>query len=119
MATKSEPVNLSNWSTQLRKGLLELCIVNIVAQGDCYGYDLVKRLASVKSLVVTEGTVYPLLSRLKAAGILKTYLKESDAGPARRYYSLTPEGRQMAALMNRHWEQLTAGVASLTKGNAP
>lgn len=116
MAPKSEPLNISNWSTQLRKGLLELCIVNIVAEGDLYGYDLVKRLASVKGLVVTEGTVYPLLARLKSAGILKTYLQESDAGPARKYYSLTTEGRQMTALMNRHWDQLITGVTELTKG---
>lgn len=111
-----EPLSISNWATQLRKGLLELCIVNIVAQSDIYGYDLVKRLASVRGLVVTEGTVYPLLSRLKKSGILDTYLRESSAGPARRYYTLTPEGRKTAALMNSHWVQLVAGVQELTNG---
>lgn len=116
MAPKAETLNLSNWSTQLRKGLLELCIVNIVNQGDMYGYDLVKRLASIQGLVVSEGTVYPLLSRLKSAGILKTYLQESESGPARKYYSLTPAGKKLVGLMNRHWAHLIEGVSGLING---
>jgi len=118
MAPKTDSLDMTNWSTQLRKGLLELCIVNIVGQGDIYGYDLVKRLASVQGLVVSEGTVYPLLSRLKTAGILKTYLQESESGPARKYYSLTPDGKKLLQRMNRHWGHLITGVSGLINGKA-
>ena len=73
--TRAKPsIDVSNWTTQLRKGILELCIVNLLAKGELYGYDLVKRLAEIRGLVVTEGTVYPLLSRLKKAGLLETRL---------------------------------------------
>ena len=118
MGPRNDSLNMSNWSTQLRKGLLELCIVNIVGQGDIYGYDLVKRLASVQGLVVSEGTVYPLLSRLRTGGILKTYLQEYESGPARKYYSLTPEGKKFLGLMNRHWAHLIEGVSGLINGKA-
>ncbi|MCL4694538.1 MAG: PadR family transcriptional regulator, partial [Candidatus Hydrogenedentes bacterium] len=62
MASGDDSVDIDNWTTQLRKGLLELCIVNLLAKGELYGYDLVKHLARIRGLVVTEGTIYPLLS---------------------------------------------------------
>jgi PadR family transcriptional regulator PadR len=119
MPRSDDALNISKWSTQLRKGLLDLCIVNIVRKGDIYGYDLVKQLASVRGLVVTEGTVYPLLSRLKGAGILKTRLEESANGPARKYYALTAEGQRVADQMNRHWVELMVGVDKLLGDEAP
>ncbi len=108
-----EPLDLDNWTTQLRKGLLELCIVNLLAGGEMYGYDLVKQLGRVKGLVVTEGTIYPLLSRLRKSGVLATRLEESASGPARRYYALTPAGARLRSLMNTHWRELVGGMSEL------
>ena len=105
--------DLANWTTQMRKGLLELCIVNLLAQGELYGYDLVKRLSSVQGLVITEGTVYPLLARLKKAGLVESRLVESSTGPARKYYALSREGRRMRKAMNAYWGDLTEGVSGL------
>ena len=102
--------DIDNWTTQLRKGLLELCIVNLLAKGDVYGYDLVKQLSEVRGLVVTEGTIYPLLSRLKRLGLVTTRLAESTSGPARKYYTLSPAGHRMRATMNSYWNELADGV---------
>ncbi len=70
MNAQSAGIDFGNWTTQVRKGLLELCIVNLLARGELYGYDLVKKLARVKGLVITEGTIYPLLSRLRKTGVV-------------------------------------------------
>ena len=82
-----------NWTVQVRKGVLELCVLNALAEQERYGYDLVKTLVTVPGLGVTEGTLYPLLSRLRVAGLVSARLKESTQGPARKYYSLTKDGR--------------------------
>lgn len=108
-----KPVDLGNWTTQMRKGLLELCIVNMLAQGEVYAYDLVKKLAATRGVVVTEGTVYPLLSRLKRAGLVTARLEESSAGAARKYYSLTKEGERARASMNEYWRELSAGMEEI------
>ena len=115
MSNKTSELDLSNWTTQLRKGLLEFCIVNLLSNGEMYGYDLVKQLAAIKHLVVTEGTVYPLMSRLRKAGLVDTRLEQSASGPARKYYFLTDEGRRMLALMNRYWIDLMSGVNILLR----
>lgn len=113
MSTVSKAIDFGNWTTQLRKGLLELCIVNLLARGELYGYDLVKQLAGVKGLVVTEGTIYPLLSRLRRAGLLSTRLEESSSGPARKYYALTRAGHEDRLRLNAYWNELNEGVAGL------
>ena len=110
MSGETVESDIDNWTTQLRKGLLELCIVNLLAKGDVYGYDLVKQLSEVKGLVVTEGTIYPLLSRLKRLGLVTTRLAESTSGPARKYYTLSHAGHRMRATMNTYWNELAGGV---------
>ena len=102
-----------NWTVQTRKGLLELCILNALESGERYGYDLVKTLTGVPGLGVTEGTIYPLLSRLRVQGLVATRLEESSEGPARKYYSLTARGRRAAALMNEHVDLLIRGSRDL------
>lgn len=104
-----------NWTTQLRKGLLELCILNVIGHQRVYGYDVVKRLRDIDALVVGEGTIYPILSRLKRDGLVKTSLEESPAGPARKYYELTKRGEQLLAHMNAYWDVLTNGIDTLRK----
>lgn len=102
-----------NWTTQLRKGVLELCILNVVGQARVYGYDIVKQLRGIDALVIGEGTVYPILSRLKRDGLVRTTLEESPEGPARKYYELTKRGEQLCAEMNAYWDVLTHGIDTL------
>lgn len=104
-----------NWTTQLRKGLLELAILNSLGSGPLYGYELVRRLGDVDSLVITEGTVYPILSRLKNEKYIESYIEESTSGPPRKYYRLTARGREELRRMNEHWEQLHGALVSLRK----
>jgi len=106
-----------NWTTQLRKGVLELCILNIIGGGRIYGYDIVRQLRVVDALVVSEGTIYPILSRLKRDGLVRTTLEESPSGPARKYYELTRRGEQLLVDMNRYWETLTREIADLRKAH--
>jgi PadR family transcriptional regulator, regulatory protein PadR len=107
-----------NWTVQVRKGLLELCILNSLAEEERYGYDLVKSLVGVHGLGVTEGTIYPLLSRLRVAGLISSRLEESSSGPARKYYSLTREGRKAMETMNDYMAELNRSVTRLRKKGA-
>ena len=102
-----------NWTVQVRKGLLELCILNALSEREYYGYDLVKMLVQIPGLGVTEGTVYPLLSRLRVQELVATRLEESREGPARKYYRLTDKGRAAVGLMNDHIDTLIAGSTEL------
>jgi len=105
-----------NWTVQVRKGLLELCILHALSGEERYGYDLVKLLVTVPGMGVTEGTLYPLLSRLRLQGLISARLEESPSGPARKYYALTKEGRRTMALMNDYLETLNRGSRALQKG---
>ena len=107
-----------NWTVQVRKGLLELSILNALSNEERYGYDLVKGLVEVHGLGVTEGTIYPLLSRLRVAGLISSRLEESASGPARKYYSLTKEGRKAMEAMNEYMVELNRSVNGLRKGGA-
>lgn len=102
----NEPGYFENWTVQLRRGWIELCVLNALAQGERYGYDLVRSLAELPGLDVTEGTLYPLLSRLRLQGLVSARLEESREGPARKYYALTAAGRRELERMNGHMEQL-------------
>lgn len=102
-----------NWTVQVRKGVLELCILNSLAKEERYGYELVKALVAVPGLEVAEGTIYPLLSRLKLQGLLTTRLQESPEGPARKYYALTGAGREMAVIMNDYFEGIEGALGVL------
>ncbi|MDZ4859080.1 MAG: PadR family transcriptional regulator [Candidatus Hydrogenedentes bacterium] len=110
--------SLDNWVTQVRKGLLELCIVTLLSEGEMYAYDLVKRLADIKALVITEGTIYPLLARLRGAGLITSRLEESSGGPARKYYVLTDEGRRTVESMQSYWSGLSGDIGALVKKDA-
>ena len=108
-----------NWTVQVRKGVLELCILNALAERERYGYELVKSLVDIPGLGMTEGTLYPLLSRLRAQGLVSARLEESSEGPARKYYSLTREGKKVAAMMNDYLDALNDSVAALRKKGVP
>lgn len=102
-----------NWTVQVRKGLLDVCILRALTDRERYGFELVKALAEVPGLGLTEGTLYPLLSRLRVQGLVRTRLEESTEGPARKYYALTAEGRKALAAMEEFMDLLDAGTRSL------
>lgn len=104
-----------NWTVQVRKGLLEMCILTALEDRERYGYDLVKGLVGVPGLGITEGTVYPLLSRLRRHGLITSRLEESSGGPARKYYSLSDEGREVVGLMDAHLKTLLKGMKTLQR----
>jgi PadR family transcriptional regulator PadR len=105
----------ANWSTQLRKGIYELCLLNALKDRRRYGYEIVQALRAIDSLVVSEGAIYPILNRLKTEELVTTYLEESPGGPPRKYYELTKKGRKQLDSMNRYWVELLQGVENLRK----
>jgi PadR family transcriptional regulator len=105
-----------NWTTQVRKGVLELCILNVIGRSRVYGYDIVRQLRDIDALVLREGTIYPILSRLKRDGLVRASLEESPSGPARKYYELTRRGQQLLDEMNSYWDTLSRGMSDLRKG---
>ncbi|GGK94852.1 PadR family transcriptional regulator [Mangrovihabitans endophyticus] len=90
-------------STSLRRGTLEFCVLAMVEREDCYGTEIVRRLGAERSLATTEGTIYPLLSRLRRVGWLNSEWSESPSGPPRRYYTLTDSGRAALAHFRTEW----------------
>jgi PadR family transcriptional regulator, regulatory protein PadR len=102
-----------NWEVQLRKGSLELATLASLWSGRLYGLEILRRLERSSDLVVSEGTVYPLLNRLKASGLLASEWVESDSGHPRKYYWLTPAGRQRALEMVDIWKQFSASLSEL------
>ena len=105
-----------NWTVQVRKGVLELFILSSLQNGERYGYELVKSLVALPGVDVAEGSMYPLLSRLKKQGFVKTRLVESESGPARKYYSLTTNGKKKAAAMRSYFDGLVKGLNLLEEG---
>jgi PadR family transcriptional regulator PadR len=93
---------------QLKKGVLELCVLALLSRGDAYGYEIASRLA--KGIEMGEGTVYPLMRRMQADGLVETYLKESSSGPPRKYYKLTATGQTSFAAQKTEWSQFSQAV---------
>jgi PadR family transcriptional regulator PadR len=107
-----------NWTVQMRKGVLDLCILKALSVAEWYGYALVKALVAVPGVGVAEGSIYPLLSRLKRQGLVTTRLEESREGPARKYYAATPEGRSLAREMELYFREMQRGFEGLqTRGD--
>jgi PadR family transcriptional regulator, regulatory protein PadR len=101
------------WEVQLRKGCLELAILASLWSGRLYGLEILRRLESGSDLIVSEGTVYPLLSRLKSLGLVESEWVESDGGHPRKYYRLTSAGKHRAIEMARVWSEFSASLSKL------
>jgi PadR family transcriptional regulator PadR len=101
------------WETQLRKGCLELAILAALWAGRLYGLEIMRQLADQSGLVVPEGTVYPLLNRLRTEGLLHAEWVEAEAGHPRKYYRLTPAGRRRVRQMTQIWTSFSASVETL------
>jgi PadR family transcriptional regulator, regulatory protein PadR len=99
--------------TQMRRGTLEYCVLALLRDQARYGFDLVRTLAQADGLITSEGTIYPLLSRLRRDGLVTTTWRESQSGPPRRYYELTPAGHQALELFTTEWDRFTDAVDRL------
>ena len=105
-------MNLDNAKAQMRKGVLEYCILSLLSVNDAYASDIINRLKEAQMIVV-EGTLYPLLTRLKNSGLLNYRWEESTQGPPRKYYGLTDEGRLFLGELDQSWKALVEAVAQL------
>ena len=107
-------MNIENAQVQMRKGILEFCIMHIISRGEVYASDMLDELTSAKIMVV-EGTLYPLLTRLKNSGLLDYKWVESQSGPPRKYYVLTDMGKQFLDDMQQTWVVLSDSVNTIVK----
>ena len=107
------PDSAEKWEVQLRKGSLELAILAALWERPLYGLEILRNLESDSDLIVVEGTVYPLLTRLRALALVESEWVESESGHPRKYYRLTPAGRQRALAMTRIWERFSASMSNL------
>ena len=109
-------MNLYNWRTQLRKGLLELVVLNLLEHGRCHGYEMVQKLKRIEGLKIREGNIYPILARLQIDGLVKSKSKASEDGPPRKYFELTNSGREILSSMNEHWDMIVQSTNLVRKG---
>lgn len=106
-------MKIENTKAQMRKGVLEYCILSVLKNGEAYTSDILQTLKDAKMLVV-EGTIYPLLTRLKNAGLLSYRWEESTSGPPRKYYELTEKGKLFLTELNETWSELQQAVNKVT-----
>src|ERR1700741_799140 len=107
-------MNLENTQVQMRKGILEFCILHIISRGEVYASDMLDELTAAKMIVV-EGTLYPLLTRLKNSGLLEYKWVESKSGPPRKYYKLTDGGTTFLKGLTETWNELVQSTEMITK----
>ena len=107
-------MKIENTQSQMRKGILEYCILSILKNGEAYPSDIIEKLKKARMIVV-EGTLYPLLTRLKNAELLQYRWEESSAGPPRKYYSLTDKGIAFLIELDSTWKDLAKAVRLTTK----
>lgn len=106
---------IGDWASQLRRGVLELAILGQLERTPSYGYEIATRLAAIPQLAAGEGTVYPLLRRLRRDGVLETFSQESAEGPPRQYYRLTSEGRRRLRAMRNEWRRVVESLDGMLR----
>ena len=109
-------MKIENTQVQMRKGVLEYCILHIISRGEVYASDMLEELTSAKIMVV-EGTLYPLLTRLRKAGLVDYRWIESVSGPPRKYYQLTEQGQEFLAQLRETWLDLMDSTNQITNNN--
>ncbi|RUT78357.1 PadR family transcriptional regulator [Ancylomarina longa] len=107
-------MKIENTKAQMRKGVLEYCILSLLSRNDAYASDIIKELKQAKMIVV-EGTLYPLLTRLKNAGLLSYRWEESKQGPPRKYYTITEKGNNFLQELDHSWQELVDAVNTIKK----
>ena len=113
---KPKCMDIQNTQSQMRKGVLEFCILSIIQKGEVYPSDIVEQMKKA-NLHILEGTLYPLLTRLKNAGLLNYRWVESISGPPRKYFVLTDEGKKAYAVLLATWNDMAGAVQQLTQNN--
>lgn len=109
-----EPINVVNIKAQMRKGILEYCILSILSEGDAYASAIINELKE-SEMIVVEGTLYPLLTRQKNQELLTYRWEESTQGPPRKYYSITDKGRAVLSELDNVWADLVTTIARIRK----
>ncbi len=109
-------MDLNNWHTQLRKGLLDIFVLNLLRNGDCHGYEMVQKLKKNNGMVLREGNIYPILARLQTDGLVASYCEPSKDGPPRKYFKLTESGQKVLSDMNNHWDKISESIQKLRNG---
>ena len=109
------PMNVDNVKAQMRKGILEYCILSILSRNDAYASEIIAELKSAEMIVV-EGTLYPLLTRQKNQGLLSYRWEESPQGPPRKYYTLTESGRDALGQLDESWNELIRQIDLIRHG---
>lgn len=110
---------IDSWISQLRKGVMEVAVLGMLSHGEMYGSQIVEALASRPELAISAGTVYPLLSRLKRAGVIDSVWRESPVGPPRKYYTLSHEGKESLGAMVLAWRRVSDGIDAVLMGGGP
>lgn len=103
-------MEVETWKVQLRKGILDMIVLNLLTPKPLYGLEIVQKLEANDELTISEGTIYPILSRLRAEGLVFTEWVESEQGRQRKYYSLSENGRQMLIKLNEAWRSFVDNV---------
>lgn len=106
-------MNVANTQIQMRKGLLEFCVLSIISRGEVYTSDLIEELTA-SEMIVVEGTLYPLLNRLKSAELVQYKWVESEVGPPRKYYSITEIGKTFLDTLTETWQSLVQSTSQIT-----
>lgn len=106
-------MNDTTFGSQMRRGAIEFCVLALLEQRKHYGFELVQQLSRADGLLTTEGTIYPLLSRLRREGLVETEWQESTSGPPRKYYRLSADGRAALARYREQWAQFRDAVDSI------
>lgn len=107
-------MSVDDWRSQIKRGTLEFCVLLMISQGECYGYELISRLEKRPILAAKESTIYPLLRRLLKDGLLTSVWRESAEGlPPRKYYALTPRGQSYLAAMQDEWDDLLSAIEEI------
>ncbi|MDE7331650.1 MAG: PadR family transcriptional regulator [Lachnospiraceae bacterium] len=107
-------MNINEWKSQLKRGTLEFCILLMINKKPCYGYEIINELDTWPILAAKESTIYPLLRRLLKDGFLSSFWQETTEGlPARKYYTITAEGKAYLAAMSEEWNNLLTAIAGI------
>ncbi len=109
-------MNVANTQIQMRKGLLEFCVLHIISRGEVYTSDLIEELTQAQMIVV-EGTLYPLLNRFKTAGLAEYRWVESESGPPKKYYLITESGKKFKTTLSETWSALVNSALTITAKN--
>jgi PadR family transcriptional regulator, regulatory protein PadR len=105
--------DMSIWKSEIRRGVVELCLIKAVKEQEGYGYEIIQRVKEQSGIELTESTVYPILTRLANQGLLTTRVEPSPQGPSRRYFRLTSDGKRKYDAMLVHWKSFTESVSRM------